>query len=78
MSAASLLSRVTLDDHPRSPRRQRVASVASRVRGSAENIIVKNYAGRHAGKCRYAEPDPLLSRCFRIIGLTRPFVGRDR
>ena len=45
--SASVLSRVTLDN-PLAPLGERVASAASRVRGgSAESMIVKNYAGPH-------------------------------
>ena len=44
---SSVLSRLTLDNRHRPLGGERVASVASRVRGSAETIIVKNYAGHH-------------------------------
>ena len=41
---SSVLSRVTLDN-PLALLGERVASVASRVRGSAETMIVRSYAG---------------------------------
>ena len=43
---ANVLSRSTFDN-ALAPLGERVASVASRVRGSSEITIVKNYAGRH-------------------------------
>jgi hypothetical protein len=64
---ASVLSRVTLDN-PLAPLGERVASVASRVRGSAESMIVKNYAGHHTRRSGFL----LHLLCEMQVSVNRP------
>ena len=69
LSISNVLSCVTLDN-PLAPLGERVAipqSRESRVRGSAENMIVKNYAGHHTNlvSARRGAHHDVLNQNFR-------------